>query len=75
MLHPVACLKGSKCFQIRFASFKMDFIAFWVVLDLRLASFTFDFKPSQLRSVLDTNVRKGLWIILPPHRLVTWFPS
>lgn len=55
--------------------FNVDVVIFRVVSDLRLASFAFGFKPSQLKGVLETQLEEGLQIILSPHwlvRLVSW---
>lgn len=53
----------------------MEAIIFRMLLDIRLASGTFGFKPSQLRGILGTQIGEGLWIIMPPYGppyLVSW---
>lgn len=53
----------------------MDAIIFRVLLDLRLVSDAFGFKPYQLKGVLDTQIGEGLQIVMPPRRslrLIFW---
>lgn len=47
--------KAQNAFKFNFAIFNMDAIIFQVVSNVKLASFAFDFKLSQLRGVLDTD--------------------
>ena len=53
----------------------MDVFIYRVLLDIKLVSDAFGFKPSQLRGILDTQIGEGLQIIMPPRRpprLVSW---
>lgn len=49
------------------------FFVYRVVSDLKLVSSAFDYKPFQLRGVLGTQLREGLWIINLPIGRFIWF--
>ncbi|KAH9750680.1 hypothetical protein KPL71_013964 [Citrus sinensis] len=56
-------------------AFNVDVFIYRVLLDIKLVSDAFGFKPSQLRGILDTQIGEGLQIIMPPRRpprLVSW---
>ena len=75
MLHFMACLEGSKHSRYNSIAFNVDAIILRVLLDHRIVSDVFNFKPSQLRGILDTQIGEGLQIIMPPRRpprLVSW---
>ena len=53
MRHPVACLEVENTFKFDSIIFNLDIVIFWVISDLKLDSFAFGFKLSQLKGVLD----------------------
>lgn len=53
MLHLVAFLEVQNTFQFDSIIFNLDAVIFWVITDLKLNSFAFGFKLSQLKGVLD----------------------
>ena len=54
MLHYIQIWRAQNDFKFNFFAFHTDVIAFQVDSEIRLARYTFSFKPSQLRGVFYT---------------------
>ena len=67
--------KARNAYRFDSVAFSVDAVIFRVVSDLKLASFAFGFKTSQLRGVLDSRLVEG-WRVVTRHRrplrLISW---